>query len=76
MGARVTIETDNKKLSDHLVTGEGLGSDQTSLLHFGLGSETKINKLTVSYIDGSEDVIENPTINTVLKIKKGMNNEG
>jgi len=76
IGARVTVETANKKLTDHLVTGEGLGSDQTPYLHFGLGDEKTVNKVTVSYIDGTEDVIENPTINTILKVKKRINDEG
>ena len=75
MGAIVHVETSTKKLTDHLVTGEGLGSDQTALLHFGLGADTKVNKVTVKYIDGSEDVIDNPKINSILKVQKTMSDE-
>ena len=52
LGAKVTVETPTKTLTDWLVTGEGLASDQTALLHFGLGQDTEIKKVLVQYLNG------------------------
>ncbi|WP_299312788.1 CRTAC1 family protein [uncultured Aquimarina sp.] len=69
-GAKVTIETDTKKLTDWLVSGEGLASDQTALLNFGLGTDSSIHKITVNYTNGSTFELENPKINSIVDINK------
>ncbi|KAA1246861.1 CRTAC1 family protein [Aquimarina sp. RZ0] len=69
-GAKVTVETASKKLTDWLVSGEGLASDQTALLNFGLGKETSIKKITVNYANGTVFELENPAINSVVHITK------
>tara|TARA_R110001592_G_scaffold100281_6_gene284706 strand:+ start:1247 stop:2902 length:1656 start_codon:yes stop_codon:yes gene_type:complete len=68
-GAKVTVTTSTKKLVDWLVTGEGLASDQTALLHFGLGEETSIKSVLVEYTNGKTDFVSNPKINQILDIK-------
>ncbi len=70
MGAKVTVETPNHKYTDWLVTGEGLASDQSALIHFGLGAESVINKITVHYSNGRIDEILKPKTNTVIDIAK------
>ena len=57
-----------KILTEHLVTGEGLASDNHGFLHFGLGAEKQASKLVIKYLDGTEKVIENPATNQKLKI--------
>ena len=44
-GAKVTVTTATKTLTDWLAAGEGLASDQTALLHFGLGRDTEVKKV-------------------------------
>ena len=68
-GAKVTITTATKTLTEWLVTGEGLASDQTALLHFGLGQDTEVKKVLVQYLNGETDEVINPKINTILNIK-------
>ncbi|MGJ8744883.1 CRTAC1 family protein [Polaribacter sp.] len=68
-GAKVTITTATKTLTEWLVTGEGLASDQTALLHFGLGQDTEVKKVTVQYLNGETDEVINPKINTIVNIK-------
>jgi len=68
-GAKVTVTTPSKTLTEWLVTGEGLASDQTALLQFGLGNDTVVSKVTVILTDGKEFSIDNPKINTVLNLK-------
>jgi len=75
IGARVTVETATKKLTDHHITGEGLASDQTAYLHFGLGEEEVVKRVIVNYVDGSEKIIENPAVNTILKVEKSATAE-
>ena len=70
IGAIVTVNLDsNKKLTDFLITGEGLASDQTSLLHFGLGKGIAIKHITLKRIDGTIQTIENPIINQTINLK-------
>ncbi|QWX85736.1 CRTAC1 family protein [Cellulophaga sp. HaHaR_3_176] len=70
MGAKVTVETPTKKLTDWLVTGEGLASDQTALLNFGLGEETTVNKITIQYSNGKVDELFNSKVNTIVDVEK------
>ncbi|WP_282116919.1 CRTAC1 family protein [Cellulophaga baltica] len=70
MGAKVTVETPTRKLTDWLVTGEGLASDQTALLNFGLGEETTVNKITIQYSNGKVDELLNPKVNTIVEVQK------
>ncbi|MFI8605309.1 CRTAC1 family protein [Cellulophaga baltica] len=70
MGAKVTVETPTRTLTDWLVTGEGLASDQTALLNFGLGEETKVNKITIQYSNGKVDELLNPKVNTIVDVEK------
>jgi len=69
IGAKVTVSTATKTLTEWLVTGEGLASDQTALLHFGLGQDTAVQKVQVLYPNGKIDEMNNPKINTILNIK-------
>ncbi|WP_299186943.1 CRTAC1 family protein [uncultured Aquimarina sp.] len=69
-GAKVTVETETKKLTDWLVSGEGLASDQTALLNFGLGTESSIRKIIVNYVNGSTFELENPKINSIIDINE------
>lgn len=68
IGAKVEVETLTKKLTEWLITGEGLGSDQTGILHFGLGDEKEVKTIVISYLNGEKQIINNPTINTIIDV--------
>jgi len=68
IGAKIEIATPNKKLFEWLISGEGLASDQTNSIHFGLGTEKEVKTITITLIDGSKIFVENPEINTQIKI--------
>ena len=38
-GATVQIKTNTRTLTDYQVSGEGLASDQSAIVHFGLGKD-------------------------------------
>ena len=48
--------------------GEGLASDQTSTLTFGLGEDTQVKTIDIALADGSSKSISNPKVNTVNRI--------
>lgn len=68
-GARVTVtKHDGTKLHKHLVNGEGLLSDQSSILTFGLGRSRKVESVEVVWPSGEETVLNDVKVDSVLKI--------
>jgi len=66
IGAKVVItKNDGSLLSDVYVIGEGLASDQTSTVTFGLAKEKSIKSAQIVFGDGSKQTIENPEVNKV-----------
>ncbi len=70
LGAKINVLTPTKNLLEHFVVGEGLCSDQTSLVHFGLGKDKRVYKIMIYYTDSYKDVVKNPKINTVVDVKQ------
>ncbi len=69
IGAVVTvILASGEKRTDFQITGEGLASDQTSLLHFGLGIKDSLRIISIKRLDGSLQIIENPMVNQVINL--------
>jgi len=69
VGAKVIVrKTDGSILSDVYVIGEGLVSDQTSTLTFGLGQTKEVASLLINYADGTSKTIEKPEINKIHKM--------
>ncbi|WP_430410448.1 CRTAC1 family protein [Kordia sp.] len=71
-GAKVTVTTPTKTLTEWLVTGEGLASDQTALLQFGLGTETTVSSIKVWLANDTEISINNPKINSIINLKSAV----
>lgn len=67
-GARVIVKTAKQAYTNYIVSGEGLVSDQTAIVHFGIDDAKTIDNVTVVFSDGKEVIVNNPTINTTLKI--------
>lgn len=66
VGTQVTLNHSNgKKQSDVYVIGEGLSSDQSSTLTFGLGTLAEVAELVIRYPGGQAVTIKNPAINQV-----------
>lgn len=70
LGAIVSLETDaGKTFVNQVYTSEGLGSDQSHELFFGLGEASAIKSVSVKYQNGSIKVIDNPAINSLITIE-------
>jgi hypothetical protein len=66
IGAAVTVTTENGSQTNYNVIGEGLCSDQSNTLIFGLGSIDTINSVVINKTDGTSQTIENVGINTTI----------
>lgn len=71
-GARVQIQTNKRTLTDFQVSGEGLASDQTAMVHFGLGKDNAVKSLKVFYADGDTFSLDNVSINTTIDVQKAL----
>lgn len=66
-GVKATLHIDeDSTLSDVYVVGEGLSSDQTNTITFGLGKASKVETLILDFPSGISDTILNPEINQTL----------
>ena len=69
IGALVTLTMENGQVyKNQFYSSEGLGSDQTSALFFGLGSQTEIASLQIKYQTGEVININAPKIDTTINI--------
>jgi len=68
IGASVTIETDKGTQTNYNVIGEGLCSDQSNTMIFGLADLNSVKSVTIIDTKGNKQVIENPKINTTLVV--------
>lgn len=67
LGAVVTVETEGgRTLSGHFTTSEGLCSDSSHVLTFGLGTESGIKRVTIKYLTGEVETIDHPRKNSTL----------
>ncbi len=69
IGSKVTVtKNDGSILSDVYVIGEGLVSDQTSTLTFGLGSDSTIKSVDINLPSGTKESLTNFKVNQVNQI--------
>ncbi|MBF8149187.1 VCBS repeat-containing protein [Winogradskyella sp. F6397] len=71
IGARVEIQTDNGTQIRDVRSGEGFEFMSTLNTHFGIGTLTSINSITIYWPSGTVDFIANPAINTSHTIVEG-----
>jgi hypothetical protein len=68
IGAVVTLKIGNDKQTNYNIIGEGLCSDQSNTIIFGLGNQTKVESLTIKDINGSVTEIKNIKVNGTVKV--------
>lgn len=71
IAARVMIETPSGSQIRDVRSGEGFGYMSSLNTHFGIGSDTEINSITVVWPSGIIDVLEDPNINEAIVITEG-----
>lgn len=71
IGAVVRVTTGGKTQMDEVRAGRGYESAEDLRLHFGLGSNAKIDRLEVAWPSGLTEVRANLTADRVLRIVEG-----
>ncbi len=67
LGAVATAKlSSGKRLIKHFITSEGLGSDSTHLLYFGLGENESVESVDIQYLKGPIQTIASPTLNSTI----------
>lgn len=56
-------------LTQQVVSGEGLASDQSHELIFGLGEATKVERVTIQYADGQSQTVLEPPMGRTLDLR-------
>jgi hypothetical protein len=62
IGARVTVQTGDKKQIGRYVTGDSFSSQHAPTLHFGLGKATSVDAIEIQWTGGAMRRIDRPGI--------------
>lgn len=76
IGARVEIETASGTQIRDVRSGEGFAYMSTLNTHFGVGTDTNINTVTVYWPSGIIDVLEDEAVNQTITIIEGSTTFG
>jgi len=70
IGARVEVMAGGKRWTAERVAGSGYLSQDDGRLHFGLGAATTIDKLTIRWPSGREQMLEKASVDRVLTVEE------
>jgi hypothetical protein len=70
IGARLELLAGGRKQIAERVAGSSYLSQDDGRIHFGLGSTSKADKLTIHWPSGQEQVLENPAIDRILTVEE------
>jgi hypothetical protein len=71
IGARVRLQLPSgRSLHEHVTTAHGIYSASDKRVHFGLGQETAIAAIEITWPSGTVQRVEKPAINQVLRIEE------
>ncbi len=71
IGARVELYSDLGMQIRDVRSGEGFSFMSSLNTHFGIGTDTEIDKIIIRWPSGIIDTINNPDINTTLQVVEG-----
>ncbi len=70
IGARIEVTAAKRTQMAERVASSGYMSQDDPRVHFGLGTATKIDKLTVKWPSGKEQVLENVAVDRILTVEE------
>src|ERR1039458_8026864 len=70
IGAHLELLSGGRKQIAERIAGSGYLSQDDGRVHFGLGSATKADKLTIHWPSGQEQVLENVSVDRVLTVEE------
>ncbi len=70
IGARLEVVTGTRKQVAERVGGSGYLSGDDARVHFGLGASTRVDKLTIRWPSGKEQMLQHLTVDRVLTVEE------
>jgi len=70
IGARLEVLASGRKQMAERVAGSGYLSQDDGRIHFGLGTATKVDKLTIHWPSGQDQVLQNLPVDRVLTVEE------
>jgi len=70
IGARLELLAGGRKQIAERVAGSGYLSQDDGRVHFGLGAAAKVDKLTIHWPSGREQVLDNLAVDRVLTVQE------
>lgn len=70
LGSRIEVLTDDRLLIREIDGGSSHSSQSTTIAHFGLGFDEMVESITVKWIGGNSQVIENVAANQLIAIRE------
>ena len=71
IGARVTLEANNMVLVDEILGTSGYATQNSFILHFGLGLYEQVDRLTIRWPNGLEETFEGLPVNANYNFVEG-----
>ena len=68
IGARVNVTAGGRKQIDEVMGGGSYYSQNSSILHFGLGTLSSVEQVTVEWPSGIKQQVRGPGVDTTLRI--------
>jgi enediyne biosynthesis protein E4 len=70
IGAHLEVFSGGRKQVAERIAGSGYLSQDDARVHFGLGSSAKVDKLTIQWPSGKQQILENLTVDRVLQVEE------
>jgi enediyne biosynthesis protein E4 len=70
IGARIEVVSGTKRWTAERVAVSGYLSQDDARVHFGLGALSAVDKITIHWPDGREQVVEKPAIDRVITVEE------
>ncbi len=70
IGARLEVVAGSKRWTAERVAGTGYLSQDDARVHFGLGTVNAIDKITIRWPDGREQIVEKPALDQVITVEE------
>lgn len=75
VGTKVTVQTADTQFTRYVFAGTSWSADDSKALHFGLGTSTQIETVTVTWPDGSLDEYDGLQVDKAYLLNSNGNNE-
>lgn len=72
IGARVTVKTPTQKFVRTITSGTSFHSQDSRWLHFGLGTERRIDEIVIDWHGGTRDVITGVEPDQILSVQESV----